>query len=343
LRFRIVEIAANITKYGSGGPNDMKLRTAIQRTYTCKRGERGYAIMLVLFFLTLMLVATISIAPNILTQGRREKETEMIWRGKQYARGIRFYFRKNGKLPTSLEELTKPGVGGVRFMRQAYKDPMNTKDGEWRFIYVGPAGQLIGSLRPAQTILLPRAPNTNTLTPAQLAQQGQAYGKAVNQTLANPQIPGADSALSGNEQPNSVGQPVSFGAPAAPAGTDASSTDPSGSSSAAADEEALLASDPITIMGGNIIGVGSKINHSSIIIYETAKNYKRFEFIWDPSVNPITVVGAASAQVGVPAGQPSSATPLASPPGPAANPNSPSTSSNPEPVLQEPPTTPPPQ
>ena len=32
-------------------------------------------------------------------------------------------------------------------MRQAYKDPVNPVDGSWRMIYVGPNGQLIGSLK----------------------------------------------------------------------------------------------------------------------------------------------------------------------------------------------------
>src|SRR5260370_14165243 len=76
----------------------------------------------------------------------------MIWRGKQYARGVKMYYRKTGKFPTSMDDLIKPKLGSLRFMRQAYKDPMNTKDGDWRLIYVGPTGQLIGSLTPHQTI-----------------------------------------------------------------------------------------------------------------------------------------------------------------------------------------------
>src|SRR5260370_1900655 len=78
----------------------------------------------------------------------------MIWRGKQYARGVKMYYRKTGKFPTSMDDLIKPKLGSLRFMRQAYKDPMNAKNGDWRLIYVGPSGQLIGSLKPAQTIQL---------------------------------------------------------------------------------------------------------------------------------------------------------------------------------------------
>jgi len=37
------------------------------------------------------------------------------------------------------------------------------------------------------------------------------------------------------------------------------------------------------VIGGNIIGVGSKINKRSIIVYDKARNYRLFEFIWNPS------------------------------------------------------------
>jgi len=39
-----------------------------------------------------------------LTEGRREKEKEMIWRGKQYTRGVKLYYRKLGgfRLPSMI-------------------------------------------------------------------------------------------------------------------------------------------------------------------------------------------------------------------------------------------------
>src|SRR6202165_943147 len=123
-----------------------------------KRSEGGYALLLVIFLVTLVLVTVIAASPNILTEGKREKEKEMIWRGKQYTRGIKLYYRKMGRFPTSMDDLTKPKVGSLRFMRQAYKDPMNRADGCWRLIYVSPSGQLIGSLKPPQTFQMPGAP-----------------------------------------------------------------------------------------------------------------------------------------------------------------------------------------
>src|SRR2546427_9693788 len=122
-----------------------------------RRSERGYALLVVIFLVTVLLLSTMVVATNILTEGRREKEKEMIWRGNQYARGVKLHFRKLGRFPTSLDDLTKPKVGSLRFMRQAYKDPMNKEDGAWRVIYVGPMGQLIGSLKPSQNLQLPQA------------------------------------------------------------------------------------------------------------------------------------------------------------------------------------------
>lgn len=54
-----------------------------------------------------------------------------------------------------------------------------------------------------------------------------------------------------------------------------------------------------TIIGGNIIGVGSKVNQKSIIWYEKAKNYRQFEFIWDPSKEPVNG-GTNAGVVGIP-------------------------------------------
>jgi hypothetical protein len=320
-----------------------------------RKGQGGYAILLVLFFVTLMLLATISVAPNILTQGRREKEAEMIWRGKQYERGIKLYYRKTGKFPTSLEDLTKPKIGSLRFMRQAYKDPMNAKDGEWRLIYVGPSGQLIGSLKPPRNIQLSGVPGMGGVpgTPAaQLGTRsggqgfGQSIGQAVGQAFGGAGSSNSSAAPNSPGQPNSTGQPNGPGAngtSAAPAGTDAADASGSTSSSSAADD-ALLNSDPVTVVGGNIIGVGSKINHPSIVVYEKADNYKKFEFIWDPAKDAITIGGAAGPQIGTPAGQPAQASPFGSPANPTGNSNSPGAAPlNPQPGPPETTPAPPPQ
>ena len=294
-----------------------------------RRSERGYAILLVLFLVTLMLIATISVAPNILTQGRREKETEMIWRGKQYTRAIKLYYRKTGKFPTSMDDLTKPKLGSLRFMRQAYKDPMNKKDGEWRLIYVGPTGQLIGSLKPPQTLQLSGLAGAGGALPgtpaAQLGAQTaeQPFGQAIGQVFGN------SGAVAQPAPSNSANQPNTAGSPNSGTGTNAADAPGTTPDTSDAANEALLASDPTAVMGGNIIGVGSTVNQRSIVVYEKAKNYKQFEFIWDPSKDAIVLGGAAGPQIGTPAGQPSNSSPFGQPSD--SNPNSPGSPLNPQP------------
>ena len=109
-------------------------------------GEAGYTMLFAVFLVATMLISLTTLSLNIVTQGQREKEEEMVWRGHQYERGIRRYVAKFGRYPTKVDDMVK-ATSGVRYMREAYKDPMNKEDGSWRFIYVTPAGQLIGSVR----------------------------------------------------------------------------------------------------------------------------------------------------------------------------------------------------
>ena len=117
-----------------------------RRSILAGGGEAGYAVLLAIFLVASLLLFAAVAAPNVLTEGRRLREQEAIWRGNQYVRAIRLYYQKNGKYPSSLEDLTKPNAAGVHFLRKAYKEPMNKADGSWRLIYVTGTGQLVGSV-----------------------------------------------------------------------------------------------------------------------------------------------------------------------------------------------------
>src|SRR5947209_10902916 len=93
-----------------------------------KRAQSGYALLMVVFMAALMIITASAIQINFLTQGRREKEDELIWRGQQYARGVRLFYRKHGRFPTSLDDLIKPGIGGVRYIRRSYNERSNHAD-----------------------------------------------------------------------------------------------------------------------------------------------------------------------------------------------------------------------
>ena len=63
------------------------------------------------------------------TQVRREKEEELIFRGKQYMEAVRVYLSKYpGRYPSTLEELLDK-----KCIRRLYRDPM-TRGGQWNVI-----------------------------------------------------------------------------------------------------------------------------------------------------------------------------------------------------------------
>ena len=109
--------------------------------------ESGYAYLMALFLVLMVIVGSIVVLSDAATQAQRQREDEMMWRGKQYVRAIKLYYRKTGHYPQNLDDLRK-GVANVHFLRRAYKDPMNkNEDGKWRFIYTNATGQIIGSVR----------------------------------------------------------------------------------------------------------------------------------------------------------------------------------------------------
>ena len=299
---------------------------------TRRRPQAGFTLLMVVFMVAVLLITAAAAAPNLLTEGRREKEKEMVWRGEQYERAIRLYYQKFGKYPTKIEDLTRE-TNGVRFLRKAYTDPMNAEDGSWRFIYVGPNGQLIGSLK--QTSLLQNALNV----PGSAALS--AFG-----AMAMPQLTPPGGA---NPQSGAPGTAGAVGMPGA------NTPGQLGANPAAASNP--LESQPQgldgTVLGGNIIGIGSKIKKPSLRVYLGGDTYQQWEFIFNP-VGQTAIPGQTPANpnanpAGAPNGAaPNSANPYAQPPNGAVpngmNPNPPDGQApqnpQPPPVSVPPPTTP---
>jgi hypothetical protein len=255
-----------------------------------RRKQAGYSLLMVVFMVATMLILTSAATLSVLTQGRREREEDMVWRGEQYERAIGLYFRKFGKYPTKVDDLIKQ-TNGVRFLRQAYTDPMNKEDGSWRFIYVGPNGQLIGSLRHTsllQGVLSTPMPGTSLFGPG-----------------AQPAAPGEPNAGVGPGAPGQTGQQATGGLAPNP-----------------------LASQPQplagSIIGGNIVGIGSKAKESSLHVYKGGDTYEQWEFIWNPQ-QQVALPGQGAANPNAPAApqppaQPAPGTPPVSPDNPGTGP-----------------------
>ncbi|HUA00863.1 MAG TPA: hypothetical protein VMB02_11085 [Candidatus Aquilonibacter sp.] len=111
-----------------------------------RSGESGYAFVMAMALILAVIIGSQVVLQNLATEGRREREQETVWRGKQWARAIRLYYHKTGHYPQSIDDL-QDGVPDMHFLRaSAVKDPMDS-DGSWRLIYVNATGQIIGSVR----------------------------------------------------------------------------------------------------------------------------------------------------------------------------------------------------
>ena len=91
--------------------------------------KKGYTLIILLFALSVLSIGLMIAVPVWQTQIQREKEEELIFRGKQYVEAVRlFQLKYPGTFPRTLEELIEE-----KYLRRLYKDPM-TEHGKWNII-----------------------------------------------------------------------------------------------------------------------------------------------------------------------------------------------------------------
>jgi type II secretory pathway pseudopilin PulG len=94
----------------------------------------GFTLVGVVVGIAILTILIAAVAPSVATIVQRDKEIELIFRGKQYARAILAFQRRFGRYPTSLKELEeiKP-----RSIRQLWKEPMSNSVDGWTVIIAG--------------------------------------------------------------------------------------------------------------------------------------------------------------------------------------------------------------
>jgi len=244
-----------------------------------RNAESGYTLLIALLLVATILLITAAAAPNIFTEGRRERDEEMIWRGQQYTRAINLYYKKYGHYPHTVDDLVKSNLQ-IRFLRQAYKDPMNSDDGSWRLIYLGPGGALINSVMYSNIAQVPGGAGG-----AGGAGGGTGTGGGATGSAAGASAAGATSATT---------------LAATDSGDDADTTQNQGD-----------------VIGGNLIGVGSKVKKASIKVYNGASNYYEWEFIAKPQAQ----AGAAGAAMPTPGSAGTTSGPTGTSPSPTTSPS----------------------
>lgn len=101
------------------------------------RTDHGYVLIILMMVVLVLFIGLTVAIPVLQTELQREKEAELIFRGRQYVEAVRLFQMKTpGRFPSSLGELEEK-----KFVRRLYKDPM-TEKGEWNVVLLlGQPGQ----------------------------------------------------------------------------------------------------------------------------------------------------------------------------------------------------------
>lgn len=267
--------------------------------------ESGYAYVMALFMVLTVIIGSQIVLRNMVTVARSEREAEMIWRGDQYVRAIKMYYRKTGHFPGSPEDLVK-GVVNVHFLRsEAMIDPMNNQDGAWRFIYTNGSGAIIGSVKYGSLQQM-------ALMDLNGGQMPGAQGSTANPNSQNgPNGPGI-TGMGRTGMPGPMGGNPANGAAGSAMGAGLASgmgTNGQGSSFGQGLNGAIAGpqpTGPVTgqVFGGQVIGVGSTVDRVSVRVYKGGTKYNEWEFIWNPIEEQARAIqqgiGAAGAPGGIP-------------------------------------------
>src|SRR5438105_592181 len=259
-----------------------------------RRAEAGYIMMFILFLLAALAIAITAAAPSMMVQIKRDREDELIHRGRQYVHAVRLFYKKTGHYPNSVTELLD--TNHVRFLRREYKDPM-TDSGQWTILHA------------ADIKYIPTGFFGQKLT-AGTSNIGSSFGSG-NTTASG----GNNAASNGNAQPSTNatnGNQNSFGSQSVfnnqgSAGTQSvfgsqSPFSSSGSTNQTPDANGLVNGQPQstngvfgnnngqTFGGGPMLGVASTSKEKSIKELNDKDHYNEWQFFYDPRMEQQTVV-----------------------------------------------------
>jgi type II secretory pathway pseudopilin PulG len=104
--------------------------------------QAGYTLAVVMVFTSVLLVTLSGAVINWQKAMQREREEELIYRGKQFMRAVELWQRKfPGTYPTTIDALLS--TSNTRFLRKKWKDPITNSD-EWRLLKMNPDGSISG-------------------------------------------------------------------------------------------------------------------------------------------------------------------------------------------------------
>jgi len=236
------------------------------------KDESGYALAVVVVFTTVLLVSLSEAVINWQKAVQREREQELIFRGKQFVRAIELWQRKfPGTYPTSIDALLN--TNNMRFLRKKWKDPITNSE-EWRLIKLNPDGSISGL-----TVVPTGGPPGAKISGAPGQTRESGLGTSSPSTASGQSGFGTTSTSSG------LGTPLgssSLGSQSNPQNlSDGRTGQP---------RRSTLQSSASPVLGG-IVGVASTSEKESLKVYNGRSKYNEWEFYYVPrQQSPVTTV-----------------------------------------------------
>jgi type II secretory pathway pseudopilin PulG len=239
---------------------DVKLRD--YKITESQVGSRGYILITLMLFITLLAMAAVAVLPEIVHQIQRDREEEMIHRAVGYSRAIRKYYKKFGRYPSRIEELEN--TNQQRFLRKRYQDPITRKD--FKLVRQGdPALNMLGLGGVGQALNQPQGGR-----PGVVADPKGSVRAARPEDANMPQVTGLP-------EPQNSSTPN-------PAGGDSANSDTQvDAKSAASSSDSGPAPGGQVFGGGPILGVASNSKATTIREFNRKNHYNDWLFIYDPS------------------------------------------------------------
>lgn len=101
--------------------------------------EAGFTLASMVVIMAVMAIMLTVAVQSVTFQRQREKEEELIFRGRQAVEAIRLFRARNGRFPLTLKELVE---ADPRVLRKPWADPI-TGVADWVPVFLGQEGQVV--------------------------------------------------------------------------------------------------------------------------------------------------------------------------------------------------------
>ncbi|MFC5861618.1 type II secretion system protein [Acidicapsa dinghuensis] len=265
--------------------------------------EGGYTLIAVLFLVVMVLITLSAAAPKMAADIQRDREVELIHRGKQYIRAIKLYYKRFGAYPPTMDALVK--TNEIRFLRKRYKDPMTGKD-DWHLIHFGenktPSYGFFGqpiSGAGGSTVAGVGPSGTTAMGPGGLSGANGSSGTTGGPLFGGSQLTGStptggtdsSSGTNGANGTTGTSSGSSDSSGSSSSGTSATGSSGGGSSSSGFGSSSSSGNtNPLTVGGLGIIGVESVSPKPSILVWKKKTHFNEWEFWYDPMADQVMMM-----------------------------------------------------